>query len=535
VELWRRGVALRPGTLTRDSALCSFFRKLVSEAEGSLVAFARSRAVVMAGCLAFFATGCGTDSKSLGNQFLPSFPPATTPLVKLSTDTFTNSSSQHKTEVEPDSFSFGSTIVAAFQVGRISSGGSADIGYALSSDAGLTWQNGLLPGLTTFQGGGVNAAVSDPAVVYDAAHGVWIITSLTIANSGATQVVVSRSSDGGISWGNPLPVSSTHDPDKNWITCDNTPASPFYGHCYIEWDDFSQGDRIWMSTSADGGLTWSAAVNTTGTAGGIGGQPLVQPSGKVVVPMLGNLPVIAAFSSTDGGATWSAPVQVGSANSHPVAGGLRTDPLPSAQIDALGNIYVVWQSCGFRANCASNDLVMSTSADGITWTAPARIPIDARTSTLDHFIPGLGVDASTGGSGAHLGLTYYYYPVSNCTVTDCALYVGFISSLDGGVSWSAATPVAGPMSLNWLPSTISGLMAGDYIATSFAGGKAYGVFAVAKTKQGSVFDEAIYTTRSGFDVSARVALSRAEPSASSAGTTAASSWPDAKLRRSAIR
>jgi hypothetical protein len=82
------------------------------------------------------------------------------------------------------------------------------------------------------------------------------------------------------------------------------------------------------------------------------------------------------------------------------------------------------------------------------------------------------------------------------------LYVGFISSTDGGSTWSAATPIAGPMTLSWLASTISGQMVGDYIATSFAGGKAYGVFAVAKAKSSSTFDEAIYTTQAGFDVAA---------------------------------
>jgi hypothetical protein len=58
------------------------------------------------------------------------------------------------------------------------------------------------------------------------------------------------------------------------------------------------------------------------------------------------------------------------------------------------------------------------------------------------------------------------------------------------------------MALGWLPSTDSGLMVGDYVATSFAGGKAHGFFAVARAKSGSVFDEAIYTTQAGFDVQA---------------------------------
>ena len=105
------------------------------------------------------------------------------PLVKLSADTFSNTTSQHTTEVEPDSYSWGQTIIAAFQVGRISGGGAADVGYAISTDDGATWQNGLLPGLTTFECSGKNSAVSDTAVVYDAAHTTWLIASLPISST----------------------------------------------------------------------------------------------------------------------------------------------------------------------------------------------------------------------------------------------------------------------------------------------------------------------------------------------------------------
>jgi len=163
-------------------------------------------------------------------------------------------------------------------------------------------------------------------------------------------------------------------------------------------------------------------------------------------------------------------------------------------------------------------------AHGGTWTAPARIPIDPVTSTVDHFIPGLGIDPNTSGSTAHLGLTYYYYPVANCTAANCALYVGFISSLDGGRTWSNSTPIAGPMTLSWLPSTFSGQMVADYIGTSFANGKAYGFFAVAKANSGTTFDQAIYTTATGMDVLA------AQGRNSSAGE-----WPVASAKTSAGR
>ena len=443
------------------------------------------------------AASCGSGPSNT----LSPFPPATVPLVKLSSDTFTNSTSQHATEVEPDSFAFGSTIVSAFQVGRISGGGASDIGYAISTDAGATWTHGLLPGITTFQAGGANSAVSDTSVIYDFKHGVWLISSLPIS-AASIQVAVSRSLDGGTTWSNPVVVSQGANLDKDWITCDNTNTSPFYGSCYAEWDDNGAADQIWMSASTDGGLTWTSPIKPAGAALGLGAEPLVQSNGTVIVPFLSDGFDIESFSSTDGGVSWAAPVLVAAANAHPEAGGLRSDALPSVAMDAAGTVYVVWQDCSFRAACASNDLVMSTSPDGVTWTAPSRIPIDATTSPVDHFIPGLGIDPATSGATAHLGLTYYYYPQTNCTAATCALYVGFISSLDGGNTWSAPAPVAGPMSLSWLPSTFSGPMVADYIATSFAGGKAHGVFAVAKAKSGATFDEAIYTTQSGFDVAA---------------------------------
>jgi hypothetical protein len=45
---------------------------------------------------------------------------AAVPLTRVSTDPYTNTTSQHRTEVEPDTFVAGNTIVSAFQVGRIS-------------------------------------------------------------------------------------------------------------------------------------------------------------------------------------------------------------------------------------------------------------------------------------------------------------------------------------------------------------------------------------------------------------------------------
>ena len=416
-------------------------------------------------------------------------------LNQLSQDSYTNTSSQHATEVEPGSFSHGDTIVTAFQVARIYGGGGADVGFATSTNAGKTWQNGYLPGITIFQGGQSKAA-SDAAVAYDAAHGEWLISTLPIGAS-TTTVATSRSTDG-ITWSNPVFVAHKGSPDKNWIVCDNTATSEFYGHCYTEWDDTSNGNLIQMSTSTDGGKTWGAALATLRQDTGIGGQPIVQPNGIVVVPMMDLNGDMVAFSSTDGGKSWGAAVLISAVQSHLEGGNLRSAGLPSAAVDAAGTLYVVWPDCRFRKACASNDLVLSTSTDGKNWSKIARVPIDAVTSTVDHFITGLGMDPATSGATAHLGLTYYYYPVSNCAQTSCKLQVGFIQSSNGGKTWFGKQHLAGPMSLNWLPNTFSGNMVADYITVSYAGGKAFPIFAVAHALTGSLFHQAIYTTAVGF-------------------------------------
>src|SRR5690242_20545846 len=191
--------------------------------------------------------------------FLSGFATAQISLTQLSTDTFTNTSSQHMTEVEPDTFGFGSTIVSAFQVGRISNGGSSDIGFATSTNAGSTWTNGFLPGVTVNFMGGKFSAASDPSVAFDPKHGKWMIAMLGLSSNNS--VLVSTSSDG-LTWANPVTVNSNSSfADKTWMACDTNSGSPFFGNCYVEWDDAGLGDQVKMSVSKDGGVTWTAAAS----------------------------------------------------------------------------------------------------------------------------------------------------------------------------------------------------------------------------------------------------------------------------------
>jgi len=430
-------------------------------------------------------------------------------LTRIITDSFSNSTSQHATAVEPDTFAFGNTFVATSQAGRFFGGGASGIAYATTHDSGATWTAGVLPNITFQQlASSPFERVSDPSVAYDVKHGVWLISSIPLLpNLHVPKVYVSRSTNGGTTFGNPITVANAppgSDFDKNWTACDNHPSSPFYGNCYTTFDDSGNGDRLKVSTSTNGGLTWGSAKNTANNATGIGGQPVVKPGGTVIIPAANaSITSIIAFRSTNGGATWSKTVRVASALSHDPAGSLRSSPLPTAEVDAGGKVYVAWQDCRFRSSCSGNDIVFSKSTTGTTWTSPKRVPIGTTTDGTDHFIPGIAVKPSTSGSTAKLGLTYYSYATAACGST-CALKVAYVQSNDAGATWSAPVKLAGPFSVNLVANTSQGRMVGDYISTSWLGSKAFGAVAVGQAPtNGTAFDEGIFVRTGGLNLTGR--------------------------------
>src|SRR4249919_2271210 len=85
----------------------------------------------------------------------------------------------HATEVEPDTFAHGATVVGAFQVARVFDGGGVDIGVARSGDGGRTWSSSFMPGMT-FSSGAASPfeRVSDASVAFDARHSTWLVSSI---------------------------------------------------------------------------------------------------------------------------------------------------------------------------------------------------------------------------------------------------------------------------------------------------------------------------------------------------------------------
>jgi hypothetical protein len=199
---------------------------------------------------------------------------------QISVDPFANETGQHETAVESDSFAFGNTVVAAFQVGRTRTAGASGIGWASSLDGGLTWRSGVLPSLTAHGSPpGPFTRASDPAVACDRVHRTWLISVLALRDgpSGSldellSSLVVSRSSDG-LSWSAPVvtaPEQNHYAHDKNWIVCDNSASSPFEGRCYVTYTAVVGDQEVFaVAASSDGGLTWDppVLVNAVGGSG----------------------------------------------------------------------------------------------------------------------------------------------------------------------------------------------------------------------------------------------------------------------------
>jgi len=114
----------------------------------------------------------------------------------------------------------------------------------------------------------------------------------------------------------------------------------------------------------------------------------------------------------------------------------------SAEIDSAGTVDVTWSDCRFRRACKTNDLVLSHSLNsiGTSWSSVSRVPIDGTTSGIDHFIPGLAVNATTSGSSAqleHAADRRQRHALDNCLEPTAT----FTSGLAGGTASSAADPV----------------------------------------------------------------------------------------------
>ena len=322
--------------------------------------------------------------------------------------------SQDDTQVEPDIAvdpNDSSVLTATFQQGRFQDGGSGDPGFATSHDGGETWTDGNLPNLTVAVGGPFERA-SDPVVAFGPDGAVYIQTLGINFSDCRSAVVVQRSDDGGLTFGDPLTIQDDNDcnilNDKNWLTVDTFPDSPHNGRIYAAWDVFTVDDSsplgsvspIVLRYSDDRGETWSELISVSEDpqSSGIGALPLVRPDGDLTVVWdhFGvDFDEMVSQTSDDGGLTFSSPLFIGdcSCSSPP---DMRTGALPSATVDPVtGYLYASWQSTQFRHD-GLNDIVLSRSTDGgASWGQLKRVNPDSPRANTDHFTPDVAAYGGT--------------------------------------------------------------------------------------------------------------------------------------------
>jgi hypothetical protein len=393
---------------------------------------------------------------------------------RISVDPYANADSQHETAVEPDSASWGDTVVAVYQLGRRESGAAANIGSAVSRDDGRTWTRAQLPNTTVNAvPPGPEVAASDPVVAYDAVHGVWIAATLTLERN-SSHVFTARSTDGE-HWAAPVDAAEGPILDKDWISCDNGAASPFHGRCYLEYTDDQKNITV-SQFSTDGGLTWSTPVRAGSVL--VGTQPVVQPNGTLVV-VAGNYTDEDALSGSMVALLDLDRFRPARRRQHTDAGDLAAVGRGRLERGAVRNL-VGLQIPGrlHEERSRARDLDRRHHVD--------RADTDHLRDRCVHSRAGRRSVASRPACGRVHALLRHVHARS-------VLGASIVQSDNGGKTWNAPQRLdAQPFSTNWLPRAEGGRMVGDYLSTSYAGSRVVPVFALATSPLKNRFREAIF-------------------------------------------
>jgi hypothetical protein len=130
------------------------------------------------------------------------------------------------------------------------------LGPIYTFDGGNTWHESTLSMQSGWDG------MTDPTVAFDDFGNCFLVGEPLRFNQAQAHtggditglgMVVYRSSDGGKTWGSPTTLTTTTSDDKQWVICDNNPASPHYGNVYVAWAAWGP---LRFARSLDHGATW---------------------------------------------------------------------------------------------------------------------------------------------------------------------------------------------------------------------------------------------------------------------------------------
>lgn len=398
-------------------------------------------------------------------------------------------------------------LLAVYQQDRFSSGGANGNLTSVSFNGGITWKRpelGAQPRFGRCQGGteangGPFERVTDPWVSFGPDGDAFQIALSFNDSNFDHAVLVSRSTDGGETWGPNATLLRENDGnvfrDKESITADYTDAN----NVYAVWDRLAfpiervgdvealralafRGPAMFTRTTDDG-ATWErprmiydpGQNNQT-----IGNQIVVMPDGDLVnvfneINSFKNALTLGGFTltvlrSTDQGQTWSDPIRI----NRPLNAGV-TDPrdgapvrtgdiLPEVASDervGTDHVYVVWQDARFTGG-ERDQIAFSRSTDGgLTWSRPARVSANLDTQA---FTPSIDVD-----DAGNIAVTYYDFSADTTASPTLDTQYWVTRSTDGGQTWSAREEVTdGPFDMRTAPDA-RGFFTGDYQGLESAG------------------------------------------------------------------
>jgi hypothetical protein len=184
------------------------------------------------------------------------------------------------------------------------------LGPIYTFDAGRTWHESTLPMHPGWDG------MTDPTLAFDAFGNAFLVgepltfdmakahTPRDITGHG---MYVYRSSDGGKTWSQPMPLTTDTTDDKQWVICDNNPSSPHYGNVYVVWAAWSP---LRFARSTDHGATWRGkgqdSPGTSLVSLAFAPELSVSPDGALhILWHTDNGTTVQYLRSTDGGETFS--------------------------------------------------------------------------------------------------------------------------------------------------------------------------------------------------------------------------------------
>jgi len=182
--------------------------------------------------------------------------------------------------------------------------------------------------------------------------------------SGYAAVQTKSSLDGGLNWSAAVTLSQpigTESTDKPRLSIDGS------GRAIAVWE---RNNIIQSSSSLDGGVTWSPAVDLSSNLGISGAQEVsIGDTGRAIVIWRhyqdgDPAAIIQTSSSLDGGLTWSPAIDV-SEPEYPASD-------PEVSVDGMGRAVAVWESQRWDQETGEQDptvMQLSMSTDGgLTWS-----------------------------------------------------------------------------------------------------------------------------------------------------------------------